>query len=443
MSIEPRLASTRLRLFSAILAGAAFPALAACPPDTFADLADFSHADSVVAQSEDRFAEAIATNGQFMAAGLSQQAHSTTEAGEVYLYRRGAAPNQWQYLKRIDEPGFSEVGDNFGGALAMDGDTLVVGAIQAGDVPSNDAGAVHVFERNLGGTDAWGPRQSIIAQESAGYVSFGVSVALDRNRLLVGDRDADSGTGKVVIYERSGVGANFTEVKSLVSPPTDVDRDHFGDYVAVYGDTVIVSDPLYDVDPVSSGLEGRVYVYDRNQGGPGQWGLVTRIDAPAGITAFGSAISLWKDRLAIASLGGAGRVHLHERNQGGSGAWGPVAEVDAGGDSISGGEFGKAIHLHENELLVGASAVAGITGATGAAYVFQRDAGGTGNWGRTQKLFSGSNNNRSNFGASLDYDQGFAVIGDPLSDHPSFAPGSRIGRAYVYLDDLIFCTPFE
>lgn len=443
MPLESRLSRLRTTLMPLVLAFAAAPGMAACPLDTFADMADLSHADTIVAQSDDRFALALATNGMFMAAGLPQQNHSTTEAGEVYLYRRGAAPNQWQYLRRIDEPGFSEVGDNFGGALAMNGDTLVVGAVNAGDVAVNDAGAVYVFERNLGGADAWGVRQSIIAQENAGFVTFGVSVALDGNRLLVGDRDADSGVGRVVIYERSGLGGNFIQVKALVSPAADTNRGHYGDFVTLYGDTAIVSDPLYDADSVNGGLEGRVYVYDRNQGGAGQWGLVTRLDAPVGFTGFGSAISIWKDRLAITSAGAGGRVHLHERNAGGSNAWGQIIDVDAEGDSTSGGEFGKAIHLHENELLVGASAVTGITGATGAAYVFQRDAGGAGNWGRTQKIFSSSNNNRSNYGASLDYDQGFAVIGDPLSDHPLFSAGSRVGRAYIYLDDLIFCTPFE
>lgn len=439
---QPRLIQFQSKLVLAACAMTSTLASAACPVDTFAEAANFSHADSVVAQSDDRFATAVATNGVIMAAGLPQQAHTTTEVGEVYLYRRGASPNQWQYLRRIDQPGFSEVGDKFGGALAMQGDTLVVGAIHAGDVPANDAGAVYIFERNLGGADAWGVRQSIIALEEEGFDNFGVSVALEGNRLIVGDSNADSGLGKAVIYERSEIGASFVRIGELVSPAADIERDHFGDFVAVSGDTVVVSDPLYDVDPITVGLEGRVYVYARDQGGSGQWGLVTRLDPAVGRSGFGKAISLWKDRLAISSLSGAGKVHLHERNQGGGNVWGQVAEVDAGADSTSGGEFGRAIDLHENELIVGAPGVTGISNGTGAAYVFRRDQG-TGIWGRTQKLFSTSNNNSSNYADVLDYDQGFIAIGDPLSDHPSFNAGSRIGRAYVEFHDLIFCTPFE
>jgi hypothetical protein len=56
-------------------------------------------------------------------------------------------------------PGCAGTFDEFGHAVALSGDALVVGAPVESSGPGDPleaSGAVYVFERNLGGPDNWG-----------------------------------------------------------------------------------------------------------------------------------------------------------------------------------------------------------------------------------------------------------------------------------------------
>ena len=217
---------------------------------------------------------------------------------------------------------------------------------------------------------------------------------------------------------------------------------HFAAHVALQGDLAVVSDPLANADP-APGEEGRVYVFSRNPAN-GQWSLVKRLARPQDTVGFGNAISISDDRIAVSNgQGQRGHVFLFERNAGGTNNWGQVADLTAGVDSQNDDEFGRSLHLHSGELMVGASNGIGTASATGAAYVFRRDEGGPNHWGQVQKLFSTTNNSGSNYGGTLDWAAGTAVIGDPLADESNVDPGGDVGRAYVYYNDVIFCDSFE
>ena len=429
-------------LLTLFLAG---PAMAACPPDTFVHASDFRLGDYDSTQANDNFGHAVATDGQVMAVGVPRHDTAASLGGAVYLFTRGATPGDWQYLKRLLEPHAAESGDRFGAALDAQDDVLVVGAPDGGDTNANDAGLVDVFERNQGQVGFWGVRQEIVAQESAGYRDFGSAVALQGDRLLVGDPLAGGGDGRVVVYQRGSSGL-FAEVATLSNPDSG-GLNHFGEQLALFGDVAVVSDPAFDADPGRSGLEGRVWVYARDQGGAGQWGLVTRLQPnPAATDSFGTAVSISHDRIAVGTgAPGAGRVYLFGRDVGGSSHWGQIESFTApAGDTGASDGFGLALDLHKWELLVGAGSVFGAEASTGAAYVYHRvPQSSPEHWMLLQKFYSASNNYRSNFGVALDWGHGFAAIGDPLSDDPSFPAGSKVGHAYVFFDDEIMCTPFE
>lgn len=429
----------RQRLLAGIICLASWQAMATCPPDTFVHADDFRLGDHDTAHPNDNFGHAVATNGFFIAVGVPQYESTTSVGGAVYLFQRGSATDQWQFFKKLVAPGFAEPADLFGYAVAMDGDTLVVGASNAGDTGPNDAGAVHVFERNVLG-ESWGHRQTLFVQESAGFESFGSSLSLRGDHLIVGDPTS----GQVVIYQRTPGGHIWYTWKTLSSPDAGNGAERFGEKVAIDGDTAVVSDPEYQMGTAPS---GQVYVYGRDQGGANQWGLVRQFGGTPGQveTEFGTAISLWENRLAVsAPESAAGRVYLFERDRGGAGQWGRVIDfVAPPADTATYDQFGRTLHLHSNELLVGAPYVSGVEPSTGAAFVYQRLKGGVDQWGLEQKFYSQTNNLRSNFGAALDWSAGFAVIGDPYSDDPAFPPNAKVGHAYAFFDDSIMCSPFD
>ncbi|MGA7296911.1 MAG: hypothetical protein WBW92_05335, partial [Rhodanobacteraceae bacterium] len=436
------------KLVVILLLAFSLPVFAACPPDTFVDRANFSHVDDDPGAdgSNDKGGYAVATNGEVVAMGMV--GHPAHDTHRVYLYRRGAGIGQWTYLKSLAQPGFSRTSDHFAEVLAMDGDTLVVGAKAAGAQSSNFAGAVYVFQRNQGGPDQWGIRQSVYANPADGFRDFGESLDIHRNRMVIGDTVGNG--GRAVVYERSSSGANFVAVAELLPPGADLAREvSFAKKVTLYGDIAVVSDPGFR-NAADTAAEGRAYVYARDQGGVGQWGLVTTLTSPtstppSGTIEFGSAISTWGsddktrgETIAVSNQHQEGHVFLFGRDTGGIDNWGQIVDLQPS-DSGS-GEFGASLHLHSNELLVGDPAATGIENLTGAVYVYHQQTGGSNNWGQAQKFYSQSNNSRSNYGFALDWSAGVAVIGDPLAD---YAPDSAVGRTYVLFDDLIFCNPFE
>ncbi|MEM7516540.1 MAG: hypothetical protein AAF368_06425, partial [Planctomycetota bacterium] len=103
------------------------------------------------------------------------------------------------------------VGNEFyGGAIAMDGDTLVVGA-QLADVNGEpDAGRVYVYSR---GSGSWMLEDTLIPNDTGGGQRFGSSVDIDGDRILVGasfEYELAPAGGAAYVFERTGSSWNQT-----------------------------------------------------------------------------------------------------------------------------------------------------------------------------------------------------------------------------------------
>jgi FG-GAP repeat len=108
-------------------------------------------------------------------------------------------------------------GARFGGAVAMDGDTLAVGAPAENLAAGDEAGVVYVYLRT---GDQWALQQRLLAADGHGGVTFGASLALDGDTLLVGAPHADAtgglDAGAAYVFVRSA------GVRSWRRPPAPV-----------------------------------------------------------------------------------------------------------------------------------------------------------------------------------------------------------------------------
>ena len=114
--------------------------------------------------------------------------------------------------------------------------------------------------------------------------------------------------------------------------------DYFGFAVALDGDVAAAGayrdDDACPADPNCD--SGAVYLFARDQGGPDGWGQVIKLTAgDAGQSAqFGWSVALDGDRLVVGSPGDdeggayAGAAYLFERNAGGADNWGQVNQAD-------------------------------------------------------------------------------------------------------------------
>ena len=178
--------------------------------------------------------------------------------GAAYVFTKNN--NAWSRVARLTAS-TREVGDGFGGTVAIDGDTIVVGAENwdGGAENSPQHGAAFVFTKPVGGWTNTTETAILTASDADDDDAFGFAVAVEGDTILVGapvDEDADDDEpGSVYLFTKpSGVWATANETFQL-TVPNAVASDDFGYSVAARGGRFIVGAPGAASD------KGAAYVY--------------------------------------------------------------------------------------------------------------------------------------------------------------------------------------
>ena len=231
----------------------------------------------------DYFGFSVAISGETVVVGAEYEASSAqgvngnqndntaADAGAAYVFvRSGTTWTQQAYLKASNTDG----GDEFGTAVAISGDTIVVGAYNEdsnangvngiqGNNSAVDSGAAYVFTRS--GT-TWSQQAYLKASNTEAFDAFGWSVAIVGDIVVVGAYGEDSFAsgvngnqsdnsaayaGAAYVFARSGT--DWSQQAYLKASNTEA-GDNFGHTVAVSSNTVVVGAPLEDSN--SSGVNG-------------------------------------------------------------------------------------------------------------------------------------------------------------------------------------------
>lgn len=388
--------------------------------------------------SGDFFGQRVTLDGDTLAVGAYEEDSSATgingdqsdntlaRSGAVYVFTRSAGVWSQQAYIKASNTGASDV---FGSSLALDGDTLVVGAYSESsnatgidgnqtDDSASGAGAVYVYTRSSG---VWSQQAYIKASNTEALDTFGTSLALSGDTLAVGATGEDSGAsgidgnqsddlassaGAVYVFTRtSGIWSQQAYVKASNTDPNDL----FGYSVALHGDTLAVG--AIQEDSLVTGIDGNqandsaanagaVYVFTRIGGIWSQQAFVKASNTDSG-DRFGSSVALNGDTLAVGAIGEAssatgidgdqlddtaaiaGAVYVFTRT---AGTWSQQAYIKAS-NAEAGDQFGSSIGLDIDTLVVGAfmeqSSATGVDGdqmdnsvlGAGAVYLFTRNAG--------------------------------------------------------------------
>jgi len=145
--------------------------------------------------------------------------------------------------------------DFFGCSVAIDSDTVVVGAYYE----NSRRGAAYVFRTDDGGATYSQVAKLMAADAAAGDV-FGVSVAIDGDTIVVGaygDSDGGNDSGSAYVFRTTDGGATYGQVAKLRASDAAT-SDKFGGCVAIDTGTVVVG-ARYDDDGGSN--KGSVYVF--------------------------------------------------------------------------------------------------------------------------------------------------------------------------------------
>ena len=158
------------------------------------------------------------------------------DAGAAYVFIR--KQTGWALQAKLI-PSDGEPEDLFGFSVAMDGDTVIVGSHRS-NVPGADAGSAYIFVRR--GSD-WIQQARLIANDANEFEWFGYAVAISGNTAIVGairSNTTGKDSGAAYIFVRNG--DLWTQQAKLVGDNTEP-RDNFGFSVAVSGDIVVIGSP--------------------------------------------------------------------------------------------------------------------------------------------------------------------------------------------------------
>lgn len=374
------------------------------------------------------FGSAVSISGSFAAVGAYG---ASSGKGAVYIFERNqGGADEWQMVRKITVPD-SAISDHFGFSVGLSGSMLAVGAPD-NDEKGSDAGLVYIFERNLGGADQWGLLCKVASSDLNAGDHFGYAVSLDLNLLAVGaygEKPGGVSTGAAYVFHMNYGAGWFGQVARLLASDGAA-GDQFGVAVAISGDHVVVGAHMDDNEHGSNA--GAAYLFTRDHGGYNHWGQVRKFTGESEQDSYGRAVAIHGATILLgapeSTEGGAyGRAYVYERNQGGADGWGWVRTLI--GATTSGSKFGGAVALSHERALVGASMerAGGPIGA-GAVFVFGRDEGGAGNWGRQDQLLAEGRATQDYFGAAVALDGNVAVIG-AHGDDPS---GSGSGSARLF-----------
>jgi hypothetical protein len=220
----------------------------------------FSTQTKLVADSQtqvDFYGTAIDIDGNTaVVSGLGNRFRGYPD-GAVFVYvREGANWTLQQTLSAHDEE--PNLDDNYAWSVAISGDTLVVSALT--DCTAGfAAGAAYVYVRN--GT-TWSLQQKLTAGDPASFSSFGISVDVTGDTVVVGahsDDDAGYGTGAAYVFHRNE--GLWTEQQKLKASDAVADSS-FGLSVSLSGQTIAVGAP--GLSSPGANFTGAVYVFVNN-----------------------------------------------------------------------------------------------------------------------------------------------------------------------------------
>ena len=381
---------------------------------------------------------------------------ASVDIGEDYLivgapsHSAGGSNSGVSYIFALHEDGWTQRGilvdddtaidDRFGGAVSISGNTAIVGAQENDDAGSN-AGAVYVFERH--GTH-WALQAKLLSGNPTSGELFGCAVSISGDTALIGacgNDDNGPSAGAAYVFMRRGI--DWIQTAKLIANDTRM-FDHFGASVAIEGTTAVIG--AFGGDNAGKD-SGAAYIFTRNGNSWAQQAKLTSDDA---ITEdlFGFSVSISGDTAIVgahqndAAGPNSGAAYVFSRN---GVRWTQQIKLHPK-DAGIGDEFGYAVAIHDNLLVVGARKDDHAEIDAGSAYIFIRSDAG---WKQDEKIVADDAGLADEFGAAVAINGNRVLVGAWKDDHPLLRdtddPAEEIdkGSVYPFLRSGFFWTQKE
>ena len=208
---------------------------------------------------------AVVVGGTAVVGAPKHNVGSKSNAGAAYVFTE--VDGVWSGPIELTAGSDGAENDWFGYSVAVESNVAVIGAYQHDTNDNADAGAAYVFIRDPL-TGVWSEPVKLIADDGAENDWFGYSVAVDGETIVVGARWHNGKAGAAYVFTRN----SMTRVWGNDPEPGETHRvetakltasdggafNYFGHSVAVDGETIVIGAPGYNANT------GVAYVFTRN-----------------------------------------------------------------------------------------------------------------------------------------------------------------------------------
>ncbi len=354
----------------------------------------------------DRFGYSVAISGETALIGAFLDDDGATNSGSAYVFERISGGTSWNEVAKLTANDTS-ANDNFGGSVAISGDTALIGT-GGDDEGGSGSGSAYVFVRS---GSSWSQEAKLIASDAAEYDRFGGSVAISGDIALIGAHfDIDGGVHSGSAYVFVRIGTSWSQEAKLIASDAAA-SDSFGGSVAISGETALIGSSGDDDGGSSS---GSAYVFVRTGGSWLQEAKLTASDAAAA-DFFGVSVAISGETALIGAYAdddvdlNSGSAYVFTRT---GTSWGEEVKLTAS-DVSAYNYFGRTVALSGDTSFIG-----GMKGM----YVFERTGS---SWSQDAKLIASD----AEFLDTVALAGDVALIGAKNDDHKGMSSGS----AYVFV----------
>ncbi len=375
--------------------------------------------------ADDQFGYSVSVDGNYAIVGAPYEDDAGgLQSGKAYIFNATTG----SLLRTLNNPNAygTSADDSFGYSVAISGNRVVVGAYDEGDAGGTYSGKVYIFDVNTGGLLTTLSNPNAYGTSTSDY--FGYSVDIDGNRVVVGayieDDAGGTGSGKAYIFDAT-TGSLLHTLHNPNAYGTS-DTDYFGYSVAISGNRVVVG--AYGEDDAGGTYSGKVYIFDVNTGG-----LLTTLSNPNAYGTstsdiFGISVAINGNRVAVGAsyeddAGGtqSGKAYIFDATTGS--LLRTLNNPNAYSTSAN-DNFGFSVAISGNRVVVGAY---GEGTDSGKAYIFDVTTGSLLHTLHNPNAYGTSAND--NFGISVAISGTNVIVGAYREDD---AGGLTSGKAYIY-----------
>ncbi len=187
------------------------------------------------AQPNHHFGGAVAIDGDTLLVAAHADDDIAYASGAVYVFDYDGS--EWVFRQKLIALDGGEL-YNFGRDVDVEGDVAIIGS-HGHDGPIKNAGAAYIFRRDPD-TMQWSEEAILFATDSQTFAALGKSVALSGDRAIAGAYGPYSGRpGAAHIFRYDSISGEWSE-QAVLTPVAGQEEDYFGWSVALDGDEALI-----------------------------------------------------------------------------------------------------------------------------------------------------------------------------------------------------------